>query len=510
MFAHPALQTTVLVAIGVLALALRLPGQSVSLWLDEAWVAASVLSPGLAEMLHYPTWLQTSPPLFLLLVRAAVSVFGINNEAFRLVPLLGAIWAGAMTFLLLREFFPGRRYWVMPFAWATVVLTPPGVEFAQQCKQYSTDMAAAATLLYLGLRYHRRPTGSNALVLLGAMVIGPWLAFPAVLLLPGLLWLVVPNWRRCAAMAAACGISVAALYFWQIEPNTAPSLFQHWSVGTEGAPLAARAERQLRLLGLLFQSDSAAARHPALALAPFLPLLGGFALGRRRVNLVLALFWIPIAVASAADLLGRYPVFPSTSLFLLPSFGLAFSAAASALATRFRGGARRWIAPALFALVLTYSYRAYGMRPPQSLGQVREQAEEAVRYLYSRVQADDGIYVHASMAEALRVYTRALGWEAAPLRWGQTSWPCCPRALPFPRGETNAAKVDADLARLFPRPMPARVWTIFTNRQEHWEWVAMDDRPVIRRFLAERGCTSRPTSRFENVGLELFVCEAQK
>ena len=47
-------------------------------------------------MFYYPNWLQTSPPLFLLLARIAIGVFGLSTVVLRSVPLLlslVAVWA---------------------------------------------------------------------------------------------------------------------------------------------------------------------------------------------------------------------------------------------------------------------------------------------------------------------------------------------------------------------------------------------------------------------------------
>jgi hypothetical protein len=50
-----------------------------SLWFDEAWVANSATATSLYEVFYYPHWLQTSPPLFLLVVRASVAAFGLTT-----------------------------------------------------------------------------------------------------------------------------------------------------------------------------------------------------------------------------------------------------------------------------------------------------------------------------------------------------------------------------------------------------------------------------------------------
>ena len=84
------------VALLALTLLLGLYGIERSLWLDEAWVANSVNASTLGGMFHYPNWLQTTPPLFLLLARVAVKAFGLSTVVLRSVPMLlslVAVWA---------------------------------------------------------------------------------------------------------------------------------------------------------------------------------------------------------------------------------------------------------------------------------------------------------------------------------------------------------------------------------------------------------------------------------
>lgn len=77
----------------------RVAGLSGSLWLDEAWVANSVMAPSILGVLYYETHLQVSPPMFLLMVRFAVGILGLSNEVLRVTPfLMGIVAAVAMAF----------------------------------------------------------------------------------------------------------------------------------------------------------------------------------------------------------------------------------------------------------------------------------------------------------------------------------------------------------------------------------------------------------------------------
>ena len=93
------------IAVAVYGVVLRFAGLGRSLWLDEAWVANSVATSSLAKMFYYKSWLQTSPPLFLVLIRETVAVFGLTNAVLRAIPLLMGLFAMAVMFILARQVF---------------------------------------------------------------------------------------------------------------------------------------------------------------------------------------------------------------------------------------------------------------------------------------------------------------------------------------------------------------------------------------------------------------------
>ncbi len=138
LFKHGRRVAGVVLALGVLWMGLA--GIHRSLWLDEAWVANSIHANSLGEMLWGGEWLQTSPPLFLLIARAAVNVFGLSTETLRAVPLLFACIAGIAVWCA-----SGR--WA-PLAVAAVLLPGVAVEYFGAFKQYGAEAAAVAVVLW--------------------------------------------------------------------------------------------------------------------------------------------------------------------------------------------------------------------------------------------------------------------------------------------------------------------------------------------------------------------------
>ena len=171
-------QTALLLA----ALALGIYGIDRSLWMDEAWVANSVLAPSLSGMFYYPDWLQTTPPLFLLLTRAAVHVFGVSNVSFRLVPLAFALVGVAGMIEV------SRRLLAPPFAALACVLLafhPTAIEYSRTCKQYSAELAASAVILLATVLYLQHPDRRRFLWVVAAFVVMLPIAWSTAFLLPG-------------------------------------------------------------------------------------------------------------------------------------------------------------------------------------------------------------------------------------------------------------------------------------------------------------------------------------
>ena len=99
----------ILCALLVAGVASRVHFLDRSLWLDEAWVANSMQAASLRGAFYYDEWLQTSPPLFIVIGRFFIYLFGTSNVALRVLPAFSGIIAvfllSFLAFRLLRPSF---------------------------------------------------------------------------------------------------------------------------------------------------------------------------------------------------------------------------------------------------------------------------------------------------------------------------------------------------------------------------------------------------------------------
>jgi hypothetical protein len=422
-----------------------------SLWIDEIAVAENVIRAPLFSLLGKPLALdQVAPPGFLAALKGAVEVFGPNELALRLFPLLGGLAALALFARLARRVLPG---WTAVFATALFALAPSLIAYSAEVKQYSTDVAVAIllTLVALGLcAVPQSRTRHLAAGLIGMAAV--WFSQPAVLTVAGLGggltwialrrggWLALRPLLPVLGLWAASAAAATALGYRTLTPSTRDYMQRFWE------PSLPR---------------------PTVV---FLVLLGSAVLWIKRPRAAPLLVG-PATVALAAAAAHRYPFSGRAILFLTP---VALLAAADAAESLVAGLARlhvpRPVGAALFAIALAVTTARHLPVFRQ------EEARTVLLGLAARRQPGDVLYVYYGAERALRFYGPQVGIEPSDATFGG-----CHRGQP--------REYLRDLDRFRGRP---RVWVVFAHAVS-----SLAEQPTIRGYLGRIG-TRR--EGFEAVG----------
>lgn len=216
------------------ALAARLPGINGDLWLDEAWVANSILTPTWREMFFYEPWLQTTPPLHLIVTRLLVAVLGDANWVFRTLPLLFGLGGVFLAVRLGRRFYSPLMGWL---AGALVALSSSAAMFSKEGKSYSGELCAALLLMLLVVEL---PAWWIAT---GVMLLAFGFSYTSVMFFPGvfLAYLFARRLRisDAAGMLVGLGLPLALTFLLYIQPNRGDDLREFWrGLFPQGNPLA--------------------------------------------------------------------------------------------------------------------------------------------------------------------------------------------------------------------------------------------------------------------------------
>ena len=523
-------------SVTVCGVAVRLIGLGNGLWLDEAWVANSVRADSVASMFHYDAWLQTTPPLMLLLVRVTVRSLGMSNYTFRLVPLLFGLMAVVCMFFLVRRVL--SPLYALP-AWILLVFSPVAIFYSKSLKQYSAELAAVTVILLVCILYLERPTLRRFCLLVAVVAVSLPMAYPVALFLPGIsmvVWLAANQtgnsataparrrWEgliRALILDAVAGGILIGLYLFFLRPNTSPSLHAYFNEGREGFGFfRAAMNNDYTLLWLLPLPAPVSLRgrllvFGAVGLLIFVGLILAWVQyrnGTRKWLQVQVICGLPVLLLFVCNGFMLYPVTNRTVLFLLPAVILLLLCSLQLIFDVVLQRSRReWLKPTrdlvMVCATLVLIVNGAWTQPWGTFHVPEEDVEGAVSFLHANVQSGDVLWVHSTCAEAFKLYAAMTGWSNAPAQFGHTGYPCCPRGVQVGGGVSNEKDVRSDLDRV-PASFSGKVWLLYNTRADHWAWVGADEPKIMEDVFRERGCLQKQTPTFHHIGVSYFDCTA--
>ena len=528
----------------VIGAIMRLSYLDRSLWLDEAWVANSVQSTTLYEAFYYDDWLQTTPPLFVVMSRVITTLFGTSNIAFRIFPAVAGIISillfGFIAFRLLKP-----NYALI--ATLLFVFNPRLILYSQSLKQYSTDVLSSVIFVVAGYMYMAKRRDRWFYVLLGSFVVLSFLSYQVIVFFPFLLYAAVfrldLRWGAgvdrgtirlvCLrlGLVVVCVSLVSAINYWFfIRPNKSPALvgfflegfFQGQGVGDF---LKFYGLKFLTLPGMLFFGG----RGPFPVVAAVITLTGFIYPWIARTTLqdspsygAAMLLTLPVLGSVALNLLGMFPLprFDHRLLvFVFPTIVLAFASGLqsfvhlccfvasriknfNALTGESAAGAIVFVGMAVLGFLV---FSTVGLRP--YFAEEYEDSERAVAYLAERVQSDDVLYIHSSMREQFRLYSQRTPVRPAKTIYGKVGMPCCPRKDYRSPSKESVLDVIDEVSRLSEASDGRSLWLLITNRPLHWVEMRRNDIAIFERLLARQSCERIDQAGLMGVYLARFGCK---
>jgi len=385
-----------------------------SLWFDEAAYALNVVSRPFAGLLRPLDFDQTAPFLFSWAQRAMTQLFGVNEHALRLVPLLSGIALLVLLWRLVQR----------TFGLETALVATIGAAFSLRLLQYSTEAKAygadaciTVILLVLALGVLRNPERAArwwALVLGGAIAV--LASLPAIMVLGGVIaaLLLSPRVRgsgawgwRLAAAAILWALLFIGLYLTVYRPTPAGQAYQqaYWAptLLVPGAPHFV--PRVMRFAGIVLVSPFDREAPPLIIAACYAVTFaaGLVAIARRSDGFeLLALLLVPVMAVAMASVIGLYPLGSRLLLFAAPLTVIVDAAAVVFLI----GLPGRRLPRALYA-ALVLGLLVWLLPRTRDYARTRERPEDTRPHI-ARIIASgsrDPVYVHSTGVPAWTFYT---------------------------------------------------------------------------------------------------------
>jgi len=429
-----------------------------SLWLDECYLANSVLTYSFKQLLTTPLmhW-QAAPPGFLLLQKSAIRMLGTSEYALRIVPLLAGLASIPLFFGIVRRILAPTA---QVLALALFVTLDPLIYYSAEAKQYGLDVTVALAILFTALRWRERPSGWRPPLALAAVgVLGIICSHPAIFTLAGVAIVLSIDFLRDgkylpATRIAAIGILWAGLFVLNYLEFLRPlmhhsGLTAYWAADyMPHDPLGA-----IKWLGAALYrlySDYATMWLPLVDTAILATLIGLVSFWRRD-RAALALLMLPLLLTLGAAIAHGYPFGSRLVLFLVPPILILIGAGAAMIWESVLPG-RRFIA----ALILLSIYLPTAARDVfyVIVPQKREEIRPVLAYIRDHKQPGDVLYVFYISEVPFRYYENRFG--LTPDRFGLADMPTTFGQT----GERDPSLYRADLGRLRGK---GRVWVLITH-----------------------------------------------
>jgi hypothetical protein len=403
-----------------------------SLWLDELALARNIVDRPLAVLLLQPlAYSQIAPPGFLFIEKGMVTLFGNQEYALRLFPLLCALFSLFLFKQMAEHVLQGLA---IPFAVALFALAIPFIRYGAEVKQYSDDVVVALLMTMLTLTWltNRRTISAFTLGIVGFVAV--WFSQTAVFVLVGLslggaagclLRRDGMHLRESTPFVILWGVGAilaVAVSFMKMTPEGQAYVQHRWAQGFMPIPPHTLADALWsgRMLYSLFSSDFL---HLFPGLSLLLMAIGFWSLCRRHRQTALLLL-SPIAVTLLGAAVHQYPFVGRLVLFLVPTLLLAIAEGTQYICLTWLQQPRA-VGVNFMALVLLQSVGGLFFHLPVYR---MEEAKPVLAYVRSHWQTDDIMYVYYGAWQAMQYYGPRYGFEDSSVviggchRWDQHAY----------------------------------------------------------------------------------------
>jgi hypothetical protein len=157
--------------------------QQRSFFLDEANLLRNFVEKSYTQLFGHLDYAQYAPPLFSIFAKASIQFFGVNELSSRLFPLICGIALLFVFYGLSKRFLSSFALFLALFFLSFDQIF---IDYATECKQYSSDVLCAMCLLYLTqVIDYQKFNNKNTVLWLLVGSISIWFSMSSIFILAG-------------------------------------------------------------------------------------------------------------------------------------------------------------------------------------------------------------------------------------------------------------------------------------------------------------------------------------
>jgi hypothetical protein len=463
-----------------------------SLWNDEAALALSLTTRSFADLFRPLDYNQVAPIGFCVAEKFFLSLFGNNEFALRLLPLLTGIVALFLTFQLVKHFF-GPIAAIL--CTAQLAVMKKSIFYATEAKPYASDLAFALALMLLASSLAQNGRYNMRLINLAVLgTIAVWFSFPSIFILVGIgcgLGIFFIRKSHGDKLFILCCIVIFWLlnlwiHFQFLESNVTNSYLKaFWN--DRFMPLPPFSLNDLEFfLGLadVFHEPVWTAFPPLSVL-----MFGiGVVLMWRKNNMLFLWITIPIILNLIASALQKYPF--GDRLLHYGVISLYLPIVTCMLWLWSLGQKYRWVKfLAGVLIVANLAEPSVNLIKHLVIPKKREQVRQVMEYIAKHPNADKPIFVHQWSMITFSYYQNRLGLNKNEVIISEV------------QGPQTLDQIESDLSKLENRQL---VWMLF-GHGSHRGRVNIAD-----RFLDSAQAIGNLIEKYADVGAAAYLFDFSK
>jgi len=449
-----------------------------SLWMDEIYLAPSLIRMNYSDLAHNMLDYQQKAPVgFLFLAKFCINIFGNNELSLRIIPLLTGIISLFLFDAICKKILSPTSHLL---ALCIFSFSPALIYHSVEIKQYATECACALLSLYLFLKYYKSNTISSKIVwgILGSIII--WFSFSVIFMLGGialgmtLYTFLKKDWKTFI-------INIFPFSLWLISFIINYLIFTHKGVQSDWVvywfktydnfmPFPPRTIEQIlwfprNLLGMMDYplglvwnlknySGDTIGKLLAIPVISIVLLLTGIPLLFRRNKLYFLILLFPVFLMLLASGLQLYPLLERFWVFIAPVFIILIAFGFEYYELKFKN---RYIVVILFFIVICgplVQSIYYTSNPETFYKHKKSFFREGFIYINEHFKEGDAVYNYWNNAPGYCVYRKII-----PFRFNAIV------GHDFRIMSNNLEDYNQNLQKDFKRfSGKRRVWLVFNNQ----------------------------------------------
>lgn len=168
--------------------------QNSSFWFDESALAYNIVSQKYINLFGILDLQQVAPPLFLVMTKWVVSIFGASELAFRFIPMLISCVMLIPFYYLLKTIFNDNSS-AINFGMFLLAINPKMAYFGSEFKPYILDAFFAVLIFLVFLKIDLKSWSWKKILLTGmGLALTSWLSFTSIIIVfVGMLTLIISS-----------------------------------------------------------------------------------------------------------------------------------------------------------------------------------------------------------------------------------------------------------------------------------------------------------------------------